>query len=220
MDSRNFDVNPSLVGSDFPEIVGFMASKEFRTAPIGQKINQLEQLSNLRRLKFQRLYKSMPASEKPPQNYVAKDVCPFECCRYGDWTVLDDTRLVNRPGSAIAVGTVRKGGRVLALSGEVHLTPEPVIVLSGDNLPKNTIAFVLDAEGEGYGHVYTRGKVVSTFLGYSEYCFRPSEYCWGEDLFPSAKERQQVWWVKVRIAGGIEGWTDKTENFGKKDSCS
>lgn len=132
----------------------------------------------------------MPATEKPPENYVAKDACPFECCRFGEWTVLENTGLVLNPGSRRVIGAARKGTRVVALTGEVHLSPEPVGVLIGGDLPENSIAFVLDYMGEGYGHVYTRGKTVGTSLAYAKYCFRPSESCWGETLFPSANERR------------------------------
>jgi len=219
MDSRGFEVNPALIDSGFPEVVRFMESKEFDDSPLGLKIKRLEKISDERRIKFQAVLSSMPAGEKPPENYVAKGVCPFECCRYGDWTVLEDTPLVGSPGSSHVVGTARKGSRAVGLTGEVHLRPEPVIVLIGGDLPKDSIAFVLDYGGEGYGHVYTGGKVAVTFLGYARYCFRPSESCWGETLLPSKKRKEQVWWVEVRLANGVVGWTDKPNNFGGKDAC-
>ncbi|QNI30726.1 hypothetical protein H7849_16525 [Alloacidobacterium dinghuense] len=173
----------------------------------------------------------MPASEKPPDNYVAKGTCPFECCRYGNWTVLEDTDLVASPGSSRVVGRAMKGSRAFGLTGEVHLRPEPVVVLTApesdgvltaDELPKNSIAFILDYVGEGYSHVYTRGKVVEveTHLSYAKYCFHPSESCWGETLWPSNERKEQIWWVKVRLPNGIVGWTDKTNNFGDKDACA
>jgi hypothetical protein len=218
MDSRGFEVNPALVNPDFPEVVKFMSSKEFETSPLGLKIGRLEKISDERREKFRKILNSMPATEKPPENYVAKGVCPFECCRYGNWSVLENTELVASPSSHRVVATARKGSRVVALTGEVLLRPEPVIVLTGGELPKNSIAFVLDYAGEGYGHVYTRGKVVETFLAYAKYCFRPSESCWGETLVP--EEKEQVWWVKIRLANGIVGWTDKTDDFGDKDACA
>ncbi len=185
MDSRGFEINPAFIDTEFPEVAKFMESKEFDASPLGLKIKRLEKISDERRAKFREALSAMPANEKPPENYVAKDVCPFECCRYGNWTVLEDTELFASPGSSRVIGRARKGGRAVGLTGEVHLRPEPVVVLIGDALPKNSIAFVLDHGGEGYGHVYTRGKVVETFLGYAKYCFRPSESCWGETLLPS-----------------------------------
>lgn len=219
MDARGFDVNPDFLDVQFPGIVKFMESKEFGVSPLGLKIKRLENISDERRIKFQEELNRMPASEKPPDNYIAKDVCPFECCRYGNWTVLEDTDLVSSPGSSHVVGTAKKGSRVVGLTGEVHLKPDPVVVLTEGDLPKNSIAFILDYGGEGYGHVYTRGKVVDTLLGYAKYCFRPSETCWGETLLPSTEREKQIWWVKVRLPSGIVGWTDKPDDFGDKDAC-
>jgi pentatricopeptide repeat protein len=222
MDARGFDLNPAVLGEYFPEIVNFMESKEFGASPLGLKYKPLENISDERRIKFQEELSRMPASEKPPDNYVAKGACPFECCRYGNWTVLEDMNLVSSPGSSRVVGRARKGSRAVGLTGEVHLRPEPVVVLAGGDLPKNSIAFILDNLGEGYGYVYTRGKVVvvQTHLSYAKYCFRPSEDCWGETLLPSKERKEQIWWVKVRLPNGIVGWTDKTDNFGDKDGCA
>jgi hypothetical protein len=231
MDARGFDVNLPLLGEDFPEIVKFIESKEFGPSPLGLKIRRLEKISDERRTKFQEALSRMPASEKPPDNYIAKDACPFECCRYGNWTVLEDTDLVSRPGSSRIIGRARKGSRAVGLTGEVHLTPEPVVVraspeppmgvLTADKLPKNSIAFILDYTGEGFSHVYTRGKVVEvrTHSSYAKYCYRLSEDCWGETLFPSKEKKEQIWWVKVRLPNGIVGWTDKTNNFIGQDAC-
>ena len=203
MDARGFDLNPALLGDYFPEIVNFMESKEFGASSLGLKMRRLENISDERRIKFQEALSRMPASEKPPDNYVAKGVCPGEYCRYGNWTVLEDTDLVSSPGSSRVVGRARKGTRAVGLTGEVHLTPEPVVVLTApeadgvltaDELPKNSIAFILDYTGEGYSHVYTHGKVVDvqTHLSYAKYCYRPSESCWGETLFPSREPKEPI----------------------------
>ena len=84
------------------------------------------------------------------------------------------------------------------------------------------IAFILDYAGEGFSHVYTQGKVVvvRTYSSYAKYCYRLSEACWGETLFPSKRKEEQIWWVKVRLPNGIVGWTDKTNNFDGQDACA
>lgn len=230
MDARGFDLNLAVLGEYFPEIVKFMESKEFGASTLRLKIKRLENISDERRVRFQEALSRMPASERPPDNYIAKGDCPFECCRYGNWTVLEDTDLVSGPGSSRVVSRAMKGSRAFGLTGEVHLrpepvvvltAPEPVVVLAADELPKNSIAFILDYVGEGYGHVYTQGKVVvvQTHLSYAKYCYRPSESCWGETLWPSKERKEQIWLVKVRLPNGIVGWTDKTNNFGDKDAC-
>lgn len=220
MDARRFDVNSEFVKAYFPEIVKFMDSREFMASPLGLKIRQLKKISDERRIKFQGILSRMPASDRPPEHYVAKGACPFECCRYGNWTVLEDTELVSSPGSRDVIARAAKGSSVAGITGEVHLRPDPVVVIGGGDLPSNSIAFILDYVGEGYGNVYARGKVVQTFLGYAHYCLRPSESCWGEMLWPANGKRKQIWWVKVRLANGVAGWTNKTDNFGGKDACA
>lgn len=106
-----------------------------------------------------------------------------------------------------------------AQTGEVHLKPEPIVVLWDGPLPQGSIVFALDYQGEGFGHVYTQGKVVSMFLGYEKYCFRLSEACWGEALLPESERSKRVWWVKIRLAGGVIGWTNQTDHFGGMDGC-
>ena len=219
MDSRGFDLSILVAGEKDPFIETFMARPAFQESPVGKKIERLEAISNQRRARFRKVLQTIPASQRPPENYVAKGACPFECCRYGDWTVLENTGLVAAPGSKRVVGTARKGARVIGVTGEVHLKPEPIAVLMKGDLPKDTIAFVLDYEGEGYAHVYTQGKVVSVELAYADYCFQLSESCWGETLLPAKERTKPVWWVKIRLASGIVGWTDQADHFGNQDSC-
>ena len=117
------------------------------------------------------------------------------------------------------VGKARKGARVFADTGEVHLKPEPAAVLKGGDLPENSIAFILDYEGEGFANIYTQGKVVSTIVAFGDYCIPVSESCQGEFLLPANERREPVWWVKVRLANGVTGWTDKPGRFGNMDAC-
>jgi len=219
MDSRGFDFNILVVGEKDPLFEAFMARPAFQQSPVGKKIERLEAISNERRARFRKVLQTIPASQRPPENYVAKGACPFECCRYGDWTVLETTGLVAAPGSTRVVGTAQKADRVTGVTGEVHLKPEPIAVLMKGDLPKDTIAFVLDYEGEGYAHVYTQGKVVSVELAYADYCFQIAQSCRAETLWTPKERTKPVWWVKVKLANGIVGWTRQVDNFGNKDSC-
>ena len=219
MDARGFEVNPASLSEEHSQIKQFMDTAEFKRSPIGAKVTHLRTISEERRAKYRKMLNTLPANQRPPENYVAKAVCPFECCRYGDWSVLADTNLFAAPTSQRIVGKAAKGTRVLALTGEVHLKPEPVVALFDVGIPKDPIAFVLDYGGEGYAHVYSQGKIVDIFVGTADYCFRLSESCWGETLVPSTARRPQVWWVKVKLANGQTGWTNKTDHFGNNDAC-
>lgn len=220
MEARGFDLNPSIIGGMHPDVQQFMETPVFKASPVGIRIERLKKAADERRAVYREALKKLPNDQKPPDNYIAKGACPFECCRYGNWTVLEDTDLVAAPGSKRVVGRAQKGSRVVGLTGEVHLKPEPVVVLmGGGELPKDSIAFVLDYGGEGEGSVYTRGKVVHVFLGVAEYCFRVSESCWGQTLAPVSERKKEVWWVKIRLPNGVIGWTDNADNFGDKDAC-
>ncbi len=213
MDSRGLELT-------FPFVKQFIDDPLFKASRPGIRIQHLIHISDARRVRFREILKSIPANRRPPANYIAKGACPFECCQYGNWTVDNDTDLFAAPGSKRVVGNARNGDRVVGLTGEVHLTPEPVIVLTGGDLPKNSIAFVLDYGGEGYWSVYTRGKIVSTFLVYEKYCLHVSDSCGAETLFPEAKRKNPVWWVKVRLPNGVIGWSDRPDNFNGKDGCA
>lgn len=214
MDSRGFDLSRYLTDSDHPAIKNLMNSPPFLASTAGRKIT-----SNQRRIRFREVLKSIPPNQRPPENYIAKGACPFECCQYGRWTVLKDTILVAAPGSKRTIGMAKKGSRATGLTGEVHLKPEPVVVVFDGVLPKDSIVFILDSGGEGSGRVYAKGKIIDTFLWYAEYCLDPSEVCWGETLLPPNERKKPVWWVKVRLPNGLTGWTDQTENFGGMDAC-
>lgn len=135
---------------------------------------------------------------------------------------MKDTDLVAAPDDKRVVGRATKGSRVDALTGEVHLRPEPVLVLIQVNAgpPKDSIAFALDYQGEGYQHIYTLGNVVSVSTAIKDYCFRPSELCWAETLETDEERREPVWWVKIRLSNGVVGWTDKADQFDGKDGCA
>jgi hypothetical protein len=218
MDARGFDVNPALIEPTHPQLSKFMGTPIFRASAIGKKVEALKAASDKRRARARELLTALP--QRPPESYVAKKACPFECCTFREWTVEKDTELVVAPGSTEVIGKAKKGTRVKGLTGEVHLTPEPVYVISEiGGIPKGTVAFILDREGEGYSHVWTRGKVVSVPVEVAKYCFRPSESCWAEEIEPDIARKKPVWWVKVRLANGVIGWTDHADHFGNMDSC-
>ncbi len=217
MDERGLELNPSP-GMLPPEVVKLVETPEFKSTPAGQRLEALKQVSDSRRAHFLDLLNQLPANKRPPERYVAKGACPFECCQYRQWTVENDTVLYAAPGSKKVVGKARKGTRVRGLTGELHLTPEPAVMIVDHEVPKDTIVFLLDNLGEGSGNVYIDGKIVVSELGTGivQYCF---DHCWGETLLPPGNGKPTVWWVKVKLPNGVIGWTDQPDNFGNKDAC-
>jgi hypothetical protein len=61
--------------------------------------------------------------KKPPNVYTDKGACPFECCTYREWVARTDVTLLDSPNGKRVVGRVKKGQKVLALTGEIHSVP-------------------------------------------------------------------------------------------------
>jgi hypothetical protein len=170
-----------------------------------------------------------PAFSTPPTPpkalgavYVDRGVCPGECCTYREWSALRPTSVVAAPGSTEVKATIARGEKVAALTGEVHTTPIPARVLQEKTLGKGKkvavgdTVWVLTALGEGMAKIWVNGKVVEgeALFVYEEDCHRAApadvELCWAvSDATPGKRD---PWWVKVRTAGGVEGWVDNTED--------
>ncbi|MEK7745045.1 MAG: pentatricopeptide repeat-containing protein [Elusimicrobiota bacterium] len=219
MDRRGFEIKPSRMESEGSQ--RFLSTPEFAGSDAGKRIRKKLDAVGSRRREFQKKASRIPAGERPPTEYVAKGVCPFECCTYRTWDVLEDTELLDSPNGKKVVGKAVKGGAVDGLMGEVHLEPRPMAVVF-DNPPfvKGDIFFLLDPMGEGFSHYWLKGKVGEAEISSDEYCLQPGDSCWAEDVFPDKQEKEQSWWIKIRLRDGSEGWTDKAENFGNMDSCS
>jgi hypothetical protein len=143
--------------------------------------------------------------QKPPNVYIDKGACPFECCTYREWVAHTDVTLLDSPNGKKVVGRIKKGEKVLALTGEVHSAPLRVIaqhdypdagVKTGDAI------YILHYEGEGYCKVWHDGNVVDV------------------ENFDEAGKQKITWWVKLKTRSGAIGWTvEHGLSFGNKDAC-
>jgi hypothetical protein len=201
--------------------------QEFLQSALAREIATKRQEFELRRAGFVAKLDALTAEQRPPSDYVAEEVCPFECCTYREWTVLEDTEVVAAPGSTEVVGRALQGSAVLGLTGEVHLRPVAVAVVFPKSnfrpeilIPAGAIIFLLDYMGEGYRHVWYDGRVLSlpTVGEVQDHCPFPDEKCWGERLEPENEEEDYTWWVKIRLQDGTEAWTAEV-NFGNIDAC-
>ena len=164
---------------------------------------------------------------RPPENYIAQDACPGECCIFGEWTALDPNTLYRAPENADAVGAMEAGQTVDALGGKMHLRPTPVLVrfaeVDGLTAKEGDIVSLLDYQGEGYGHIWVNGEVQSvSWFGARENYPSPNQECWGEVLRPedAGDWSNGVWWVQIRLREGTTGWISQTAHFTGADACS
>ena len=207
--------------------IGLGETPAFRESDLARQIASKRRDGEARRADFRARLAALGSAARPPDAYVSKGACPFECCSYGRWSVLEDTPLVKRPGSLDRVALARKGTHVEGVTGEVHTIPVPVGVVHAKpaygpsaSIPKGTIVFLLEPLGEGYAHVWHEGRTheMETFEQVKEHCPHPNDTCWGEVLEAGALRREADWWVKVRLQDGLEGWT-RDIHFGDIGGC-
>jgi hypothetical protein len=220
MYNRNFEIKPSdLINHAYTNTMAFLDDSRFKNSNVGKKIEGHKQAAKKRQTVFSQRLKSLGTEDRPKQNYVQKDICPFECCSYGEWTVSVDTPLMDQPNGTKVIGHAQKGTKVMGVTGEVHLTPFPIAIVH-DHAPfsKDDIIFRLSYLGEGNYSCWYQGQIVAAkFWELDDFCLRPSNKCWAEPI--ESETSEAVWWVKVRLADGTEGWTDQAGNFEDIDAC-
>ncbi|MGH7517074.1 MAG: hypothetical protein ACREOC_06345 [Gemmatimonadales bacterium] len=158
------------------------------------------------------------AQLQPPEPFIDRGLCPFECCTYREWTARTPVRVVGQEGEPGPTRfTLRPGERFTALGGNVHLPRAGIaiavdtVTMDGDSVhppvllrPGDTV-YVLTYLGEGMYHVWYQGAVRETFGFWpapDEDTTRAGTPYPGR-LLRSAEEH---WWVQVRTAGGERGW--------------
>ena len=166
-----------------------------------------------------------PQKKQPPQRYVDKGACPFECCTYRGWTTESTTIAYERPDlNSRKVGRFKAGSKVFGLTGRVITTTPGKFVVTKDHgkYKRGDVLWVYTPLGEGFYKVWFKGKMYDQGLdvinGPFEQTIPPCDEnpsCWGT----LKRSLKLTWWVKVRSAEGWVGWTDKPENFGNKDAC-
>ena len=147
-----------------------------------------------------------PAGEQnPPRVYIDKGACPFECCTYREWVARTDVALLDSPNGKRTVGTIKKGQKVLALTGEIHSVPLKFAAQSDypeAGVKAGDTIFLLHYVGEGFWKVWHDGKVVEI------------------DSIPGeASKPKAIWWVELKTPSGAIGWTVEHRNFDNQDAC-
>ncbi|MBI1358438.1 MAG: hypothetical protein GC160_29225 [Acidobacteria bacterium] len=200
-------------------------SAAFQTSELAASLAADRRALEQRREKAQRRVRLDPGAVREP--YIAVGACPGECCRYGSWSVQQDVVLYDSTRMARTVGEAKQGSRVEALTGVVRLRPIPVLVRAPPpdhpEVAEGELAYLLDYLGEGYGRIYVgEGRIVDgPILSVHEHCPFPGPDCWGEVVDPkdAGRQRDGVWWVKVKTADGVTGWTQEVDKFGDISGC-
>jgi len=141
----------------------------------------------------------------PPNVYIDKGACPFECCTYREWVVRTDVTLLDRPNGKRVVGRVKKGQRVLALTGEVHSVPLRMVAhhdYPDAGVKAGDAVYILHYIGEGYWKAWHDGKLFEM-----------------DDFPDKGSKPKTTWWVKLKTSAGAIGWTVEHGDFENQDAC-
>jgi len=170
---------------------------------------------------------SQPARPQVP--YESHGACPFECCTYRTWTVVEDTDIfAERDNAAPVAFRVERGSQVEGLTGIVVTTKlghavvkRPTTIGFGSHAVAVTPGqdvFILHPVGEGYWRTWVRGRLIDEQLP------DKGRGCMSESKEPVEcaiqimEMPETVWWAKVR-SHSREGWTRELKHFGNIDAC-
>lgn len=153
--------------------------------------------------------------------YIDKDVSFINCCQYSEWKAREKTEAYGGAGKESGiVGAFKIGEKVEPLAVEAHVVPTRFIVhkkhsSKHGNYKPGDVLLVFTYLGEGLFRVRFEGTMYVEDLGFSAYggtggkrC-EEKGICWGE----LERELEIIWWVKLKGASGLSGWSDKPLNF-------
>ncbi len=228
MKSRGFPLPHSLLSE---ADAAFRTSDEFTQSAIGIEYRKREdEVQRSIKLAEEQLA-AMNPNELPANPYISKGACPFECCTYREWKTKSAVQLRESIGSEKIIAEIPAGTSIRALTGEVHVEPEPYAVLADNGMLKaGDVIFFLDYRGEGYTNYWYQGRL-SPDIGAddglasqtTENCQANAakdgtDPCWLTRLRPQKKFLNE-WWVQLRTKDGKVGWTLNIGQFENMDSC-
>jgi hypothetical protein len=156
------------------------------------------------------------SAERLPVPFIARNVCPFECCIYGTWVPRRPLRIFARERDTSRVAfTLARGDSFEAVTGNVHVLRPGIAVVrrafsldgTGGSLravPGDRM-YLLDQGGEGAVHVWCKGQFVWT----------SDEFFYFDESTPRGdparvtrllRDVESEWWVQVRARDGRSGW--------------
>ena len=183
------------------------------------------------------------AQERPPVPYIVEDICPFECCTYGEWTAESPITAYKKQRDTTQIQfNIDTGDTFHAETGNVVIL-EPGIVranqayelikyVSIDNyepleepiqatVPAGDTLYVLNYLGEGVYLTWYQGEIFQENGMAWRFGRRPETRAAGEVNATLIKKPKTEWWVRIMTDGGKKGWIlMKNVRVSGNDGCS
>ena len=160
-------------------------------------------------------------SGAPTLPFTDRDVCPFECCQYGEWTARSSYRVRTAPGIGASVAfAIHPGEKVQALTGLVITRKAGIVIVRKETkfydvtLPAGEKLYVLHPSGEGVALFWYNGATHSGELEAETVHKGSAKRPWDVLSVP-----QTEWWVKVKNQRGTTGWILNPRGFRGMDAC-
>jgi len=175
----------------------------------------MNNLHNLRSKTFLILFVSVIPLFSQANSKIFYDICPFECCQFGNWVIEDSIRVYLNEGDTDSnIFTLVENDTVIALTGNLHfLQVGKVVVLKQiyNYKPEDTLVAYFCSEEE----YLVSHKGINSYVD----VFWPTFYTDEEDTEENYLQKietgeysgkmiqrpKTVWWVQINSKNG-KGW--------------
>ena len=156
---------------------------------------------------------------EPDLPVVVDHACPFEGCTFREWSVEKETTIYSSwQDHRTQVGTLKTGEKVLGITGiyiirqpDRFLVTQPIAALS---LKVGDVVLQYGEWGEGTADLWAAGQWHKNF-DWAE--SEDGHLILREENLTLVRHGVKEWWVQVKRADGLTGWTPATDNFGHMD---
>jgi hypothetical protein len=151
------------------------------------------------------------AAGEPPNIYIDKGACPFECCTYGQWTAREKVVLFDQINGKKLTREIIKDEQVTAITGEVHSRPIKAHVTHVDKSDEEQgihvgdIIYILHYLGEGAVKFWHAGEAKDGSM----------DLVYEIDNSSESGGQPPVWWVKIRTKDGLVAWVKNPDRKSK-----
>ncbi len=153
----------------------------------------------------------------PAAEYIATNVCPYECCTYEGWQPKQEVSLYEtKDSSSKVVALLDADSKVQLITSDWHVMPQKVTILKVNpsySYKPGDQYWLLDYVGEGEYHAWKDGE----FTWFGAY-FSPYGEIQKEDWYELEGEYKYTWWLKIQTDAGM-GWSNTPELFSVGDGC-